>query len=714
MILMSRLLTVLPLLFFSSILSGAPLKMEIYLPDAKVKKDLRKSYVGYDAEDFACGFNFNWMLTSGRKELQEYFRRAGVRCLRFAEMSRYSWRGEMETRKMMAATYAAKYPHAPQIAENTLKKKINWWFSPDLFWSFCRENRIVVLPMFNAESFYNPGAQKAYYFVNKPECYHAAAAESAAYVKFLKDKGYLDMAKVWEIGNECYLKKWKPAEYADFVKILAKAVRNVQPDIKLAIPTFICSRDNPDVKVIMKRIKAASPGAKKTEWQIYDEAMKWTADVIKHLGKDAQYISHGVQHSYGAGPSYNSNYKGIDSNYSLLQAVPGSQNWRLVNTEWRDRSGEDTWCHRAFWNSVLWKGKFTMLLMAYPEMDYTAAHSLFAFSGGLYWSNGKEWVLQFNPDRSKLYDKNNPNGKPRFDIGAFGPVVKICNDLIDTHPNLLLHKAGMGNMSSALYYKSFLDRRLNVKTMIKSDLDYLIAANNAYDSLAMLIINTHSQNVEVELKTAFGKVDIGAAQIELLSCEPPLLDQLQIPGSGFYPWKVSFYGQNTQSHLNIPANSFMKVTIPLKYSGKALPEGANLIPEMNSGHIPRGFNGTGGAELSLIAPSTIRITNPAKAKMIYLQIPVGTLEASDTDRKFKLSFKYQSSKQFTCSALIAGKDWGRLGGKEFKTGKAWQNLEVDFSLKAKEKIKIIRLNIYNCPADGALLTKDFTLKQMNH
>ena len=711
---MSKLLAVLLLSLFSSVLSGTPLKVDIYLPDAEVKKDLRKSYVGYDAEDFACGFNFNWMLTSGRRELQEYCRQAGVRCLRFAEMSRYSWRGEIETRKMMGATYAAKYPHAPQIARNTLKKKINWWFSPELFWSFCRENRIVVIPMFNAESFYNPKDKKAYYFVNKPEYYQAAAAESAAYVKFLKDKDYLGLAKVWEIGNECYLKKWKSAEYADFVKELIKAVRTVQPDIKLAIPTFICSRDNPDVKVIMKRLKNTSPEGKKTEWQIYDEAMKWTAEVIGQLGQDAKYISYGVQHSYGAGTSYNSNYKGIDSNYSLLQAVPGSRNWRLINTEWRDRSGENVWCHRAFWNSALWKGKLTLLLMAYPQMDYTAAHSLFAFSGGLYWSNGKEWVLQFNPDRSRLYDGNNPNGKPRFDIGAFGPVVKMCNDLIDTHPNLLLHKAELGNMSSAFYYESFLERRRNSKTLIKADLDYLVAVNNAYDSLAMLIVNTHSQNVEVNLKTAFGKIDLGAAQVELLSCKPSLLDQLQIPGSGFYPWEVSLYGQNRQNSLNVPANSFMKVTIPLKYSGKLLPKGANLIPEINRKRIPHGFYGTGGAELSFGAPDFLRIANPSKAKIIYLQIPAGKLGVSDTDRKFKFGLKYKSSKQFTCSALIAGKNWSSLGCKKFKPGKAWQNLKLDFTLKAGEKIKIIRINIYNCPADGALLTKDFTLKQIKH
>lgn len=711
---MSKFLFFILLSCFSLFLNGAPLKVDIHLSNANPQKDLTKCYVGYDAEDFACGFNFKWMLTAGRNEFKEYCYRAGVRCLRFAEMSRYSWRSELATRKMIAATYAVKYAHAPKISQNTLKKKLDWWFSPELFWSFCRENRIVVLPMFNAETFYNHKDQKAYYFVNKPEYYQAAANESAAYVKYLKKKSYLDMAKVWEIGNECYLKKWKPAEYAAFVKILIKTVRKIQPDIKLAIPTFICSRDNPDVHAIMKRIKSASPNGKKTEWQIYDEAMKWTAATIKALGKDAQYISYGVKHSYGAGPLYNTNYKGIDSSHTLLQAIPESKNWRMVNTEWRDRSGENLWCHRAFWNSALWKSKFTLLLMAYPKMDYTAAHSLFAFSGGLYWSNGNKWVLQFNPDRSLVYDKNTPGSKPRFDIGAYGPVVKMCNDLIDTHPNLIAYKAGLGKMSSAKYYQSFRAHRKDPETVINSDIEYLAAVNSTYDSIALLIVNTHKENVKINLTTAFGKTDIGSAEIELLSCDPQLLDQLQIPGSGFYPWKLSYYGQNTQKYLTVPANSFMKVTVPLTFTGKKLPEGANLIPAVSGKRVPPGFRGISGAKLSRASSASIKITNPTKAKTIYLQVPTGKIGVSDTDRKFKFGLKFKSSKPLTCSALIAGKGWSRLGGKAFKSDKIWQSVKVDFTLKAKEKIKIIRINIYNCPADGALLTKDFILKQINN
>ena len=705
----------LPQLVLCFFLNAHAQQVTIHLNEAKPEKNLKKSYVGYDMEDFACGFNFNWMLTEGRKEFSKFARRAGVRCLRFAEMSRYSWRSEEATRRMRAACFAAKYPKHPQIAKNALKSKLKWWFSPELFWDFCRENRIVVMPMFNAESFYNPADGKAYYFVNKPEYYQAAAKEAAAYVKYLKDKGYLDMAKVWEIGNECYLKSWKPVEYAAYVKVLAKAVREVQPEIKLAVPVFICSPDNPDVKVIMKRIKNTSVAGKKKEWQIYDEAMKWTANVIKALGDDAQHISHGVQHSYGAGPKYNSNYKGIDSTYKLQQALPGSSKWRLVNTEWRDRSGENLWCHRAFWNAALWKAKFTLQLMSYPQMDYTAAHSLFAFSGGLYWSDGRQWVLQFRSNREKLFDSRNTEGKPRFDIGAFGPVARVCNDLIDTHPNMLQHKAGLGKMSSALYYDSLYKHQGDEAVSVKSDLDYLVAVNDSYDSLGMILINTYNKAVKVNIESTFGKAEVGAAQIELLSCDPALLNQLEIPGSGFYPWKLSYYGQNSQNYLMVPANSVMKVLVPFKFSGKKLPGGANLIPLIKPRRLPRGFYGNGGAKVNVDSAAELKISNPDSAKTVYLVIPSYNIKSSEKTRSFSFSLKHKSlkGKPISCSALIAGEKWQKIAAKGFKATGGWKELEFDFTLKAKTKVKLIRLNIYNLPKEGSLILKNFKLKEIN-
>jgi hypothetical protein len=688
----------------------------IRLDNNKPLKNLSQSYVGYDAEDFACGFNFNWMLNAGRKKFADYCHRAGVRCLRFAEMSRYSWRGEVPTRMMIAAVYGAKYSGNPQIAANARGRKLDWWFEPESFWSFCRENRIVVIPMINAESYYDAATKEAHYIVNKPEFYQKAAREAAAYLKWLKDKGYLDLAKAWEIGNECYLKGWNPEEYAAYVKVLISELRKVQPDIKLGIPTFICSPDNPDVKMIMKRISSAAPMSKSKEWQIYEKAMRWTAGVIKALGDDARYIAYGVQHSYGAGRSYNTNYKGIETNYKLLQALPGSRKWELINTEWRDRSGENLWCHRSFRNSALWKSKFVLLLMAYPHMRYTAAHSLFAFAGGLYWSNGSRWGLQFLPDRQPLYDRDNPDGKPRFDIGAFGPVVKMCNDLIDTHPLLLEHKAEMGKMSSAIYYES-----LTAGGAVKGDIDYIASMSESCDSLGLIIVNTNNHSVRVNISSSFGNVDTGSGQIEVLLCKGDLLDRLQIPGSGYYPWHIECYGQGGKKYIQVPANSIMKAVLPLKVSSAKIFEGINLIKrgkfDGQSKAVPAGFKGLSGAKLDIAANGALKVSNPGNAKVIYLTVPFG--KVSDKNKQdFEISYECRAvpgkASKLKGSLLIAAPGWKKLGSKSFTADRNWQNVKASFAVAPGGKIMLIRINIYNLAKNSQLLFRNFKMNKLDN
>ena len=541
----------------------------IELDNSTVAKSLSESYVGYDAEDFACGFNFNWMLTTGRDKFSSYCQAAGVRCLRFAEMNRYSWRGELPTRMIQAEKMAYLYPKLKDVKTKWMQNKLEWWFTPESFWSFCKENRIMVLPMFQDISYYNQQEKQAYTIVNNPAHYKAAATEAAAYVKWLKDRDYLSMAKVWEIGNESYQNGWDPKEYAAYVEELVKAVRTVQPDIKLAIPTFICTPDNPDVKEVMKRMTAGNPEIKGREFEVYQKHLRWSGDVIKELGETAKYISYGIQHSYGAEPNYNSNIKGIETNHKLLLTHHNSQDWRLVNTEWRDRSGENLWSHRSFRTAALWKAKFVLLMMAYSQMDYTCAHSLFAFSGGLYWSDGTNWVLQWMPAKTAgLPDTNNTDRKPRFAIGAFGPVVKMCNDLIDSHPLLLDHQAELGKMSSALFYKSYYPE---LKT-IDGDLEWLAATNANRDSISMIFVSTKPETMRVAINTKYGTALTGAADIQTLICPLNMLDSLETPGEKPF-WNVNTYRTQNQSYVDIPANSVVRVTFQMDMKNVKISEG---------------------------------------------------------------------------------------------------------------------------------------------
>jgi hypothetical protein len=681
----------------------------------KVEKNLEQSYVGYDAEDFACRFNFNWMLTTGRRDFAKYCQQAGVRCLRFAEMSRYSWRGELPTRLMRARTMAHSYPKIKGLYQKLAAKKLDWWFKPELFWSFCRENRIVVLPMFNAVSYYNPEKKQAYCIVNRPEHYVAAAKEAATYVKWLKDNGFLDLAKLWEIGNECYLKGWKPQEYAAFVKILVKEVRQVQADIKLGIPTFICTRDNPDVKEVLRRMRAGTAQIKSRERSMYQQALTWSGGVIEALGNTAKHISYGIEHSYGAGSSYISNYKGIEVTAKLLDAFPNSRKWRLSNTEWRDRSGENPWCHRQFLIAALWKSKFVLTLMAYPRMDYTAAHSLMAFSGGLYWSNGQEWILQRNPVNQRLYDLNG-NGKPRFDVGAFGPVVKMCNDLIDTHPEMLAHGADMGEMSSAKFY----DTAYQGKGAPKLDLQWLISTNASRSSLRAVFVNTHKKAIKIKLTSSQGLIANGAAVIRTLQCEPGQELTLQIPGQG-HNWNVRTYGmspdlrqfwnveifkRSADTPLVLLPQSVSLVTLPVKLN-QAVLKYRNRVRSDLPGSI-RGFAISGDADISL-QNGTVAVTGRGKGRALLL-FPLKPPGKSDKTRNFTASFKVSADTPVKCVLLVADDKWNPAANQPIITKPGWQTVTKTFVLPAGRGIKLFRANIYNLTSGKKLFIKDVVFK----
>lgn len=698
--------------------TGTAQVKNIELDNSAVKKNLSESYVGYDAEDFACGFNFNWMLTEGRKQFSEYCKAAGVRCLRFAEMSRYSWRGELPTRMMQTEKLAHNYPKVANVRERWMRNKLDWWFTPESFWSFCQENRIAVLPMFPAISYYNPQDKKAHIIVNNPSHYKPAAQEAAAYVKWLKDHDYLHLAKVWEIGNESYLVGWKPAEYAAYVKELVKAVRAVQPDIKLAIPTFICTPDNPDVKAVMQRMTAGNPALKGREWEIYHKNLKWSGDVIKELGEAAKYISYGVQHSYGASPSYNSNAKGVETNHKLLLAHPNSKDWRLVNTEWRDRSGEDLWCHRAFRTAALWKAKFVLLMMAYPQMDYTCAHSLFAFSGGLYWSDGRKWLSQWLPGRAaELMDTNNPDGKPRFALGAFGPVVRMCNDLIDTHPLLIGHQAELGKMSSALFYKSYYSR----KEPVQGDLEWLAATNEARDSISMIFVNTRMDTAQVAIKTKYGQALPGAATVQVMSCRPDMLDMLEIPGYKV-PWQIENYGTNDQPAISIPGNSVVRITFPVNLKNVNMPGKRNLIKNGScktaSKSVPEGYKGVDGAKLSGCPEGAIEVTNSGDKQTILFYLPFTPPGSASHDREYVMNFKMKAKtdkgKKAACTLLIADQNWGPVIAKKLTPDSNWQAFSEKFTLKAGNAMKMIRFNITGCEQTDAIRFKDFELQEINN
>ena len=523
----------------------------------RVQKNISTSVAGYDAEDFATGVNFNWMLNEGREKLIEKFNQAGVECLRFATCGRYNFRGERQTREMIAVYYAR---NNPEYFKKLMNRKLEWWFKPEDFFSLCKTMNIKVIGMFDTRAFWNPEKKCAQWL---PDCddkdIRQAALDNAAFVKWLKDNSYLDLVVGWELGSEPWYAGRMPADkFIKYAKYTIEETRKISPDIQFAVPAFICSSDYPELKTVAARVKATSPEYNTGEYKAYRYALNWTTEVLKGLGEKLKEFKWAKIHTYGTSSNYNSNYYGLKRHYLLLKSQPESKHLRIMNTEWRFTAGDNPSGHRKFKIGALWNAKFLADMVAFPEMDYSGAHSLFCFSGGLYYSDGKKWVLQQigKGFRQKglpwFIPSDTPLNRPDIEIGAFGIVTKMMNRLIKRTPFMLSHGSENGKMSSTKFIGAG-----------KTDVQWLIATDKEKKSIGVFMINTrkHRVPVTIKLKDMDKKLYVRDAIVNILKCKPGMLDVYEIPGKQLWDFQ-EYIG--SEKGLELPAESVCYFWIPVK------------------------------------------------------------------------------------------------------------------------------------------------------
>jgi hypothetical protein len=530
---------------------------EIEIDLAHNIKNISTALAGYDAEDFATGVDFNWMLTKARKKLIDNFNQAGVKCLRFATCGRYSFRGELQTRAMRSMGYAR---NNPEFFKKLMKRKLKWWFKPEDFFSLCKIMDIKIIGMFDTRAFWNEKKQCAQW---SPDCNDSdlrqAAKENAAFVQWLKDNDYLQLFVGWELGSEpWYAGRMSAAQYAKYARYTIEETRAIDPNIQFAVPAFICSSDYPELKTVAARVKGADPEYNTSEYKGYRYALDWTTEVFKRLGSKLKLFKWAKIHTYGTSTNYNSNYYGLKRHYLLLQSQPNAKHLRLMNTEWRFTAGDKPSGHRKFRIGALWNAKFLMQMVAFPKMDYSGAHSLFCFSGGLYYSDGEKWVLQqvgpgfWQKGLPRFIPADSPKKQPDIALGSFGPVVKMTNQLITRTPYLVNHGADNGILSASKFFSA--DTR---------DVQWLIATDKNRKSIGALFVNTNKKPIKILLKIKghAKKVFIRDAMKTVLTCQNNMTDVYEIPGTPL--WTVRKW-IGSGKNIELPPESVSYFWISLK------------------------------------------------------------------------------------------------------------------------------------------------------
>lgn len=480
-------------------------------------KDLRESVQGADAESFQigtaspAGVNLKTLLGPDKKVFADAMNRIGNPVLRMAEMSRYSWEGAAETDIFRAQ-----------------KDSAEWWYAPEDFHRFCKEQDVKVIGFFDTYRWYDSG-KKTFVDLRDPKTKLVSAlpdedlaslvAANRKKVAWVKKNGFADRYVAWEIGNENYAPfRDVPELYARIALALTKMAKEEIPESRTSVNIFVCAPND-------ENLTGNLAGRRPTDISnTYDRWRVWTSLMLKSLGNEAAGIHFASVHLYGTSLNYNANQKGLDTHARFVAAHPNAAHLRFLVTEWRFTAGDDLIGHRNFKVGALWNAKLTLTFLAHPQVDYTGSHELTTFSGLLYVNDGKVWRTQ-GADKNKKPIVPIPakSGSPVVDVGPFGPVMKMANDLVKKYPLLIEHRADLGENSSALFSSEVKEEKGSGND--GRDLEYVLAVSRNKDSLGGLAVNTLDTEIRLSLK---GKFRIALARS--LVCAEGKVFENEVPG----------------------------------------------------------------------------------------------------------------------------------------------------------------------------------------
>lgn len=478
-------------------------------------KNLSECVQGADAESFQigtgspAGVNLKTLLGPEKKAFAEAMNAIGNPVLRMAEMSRYAWDGAAETDILRGQ-----------------KDSAEWWYAPEDFHRFCREQGVKVIGFFDTYRWYDEG-KKSFVDLRDPKTKLVSAlsdedlaslvAANRKKIRWVKKNDYADRYVAWEIGNENYAPfRDVPEAYARIALALTSMAQEEIPESRTSVNIFVCAPND-------ENLTGNLAGRRPTDISnTYDRWRVWTSLMLKALGEGAKKIHFASVHLYGTSLNYNANQKGLDTHDRFVAAHSNATHLRFLVTEWRFTAGDDLIGHRSFKIGALWNAKLTLTFLAHPRVDATSSHELTTFSGLLYVNDGSIWRTQgLEKNKKPVVAIPAKAGSPAIDLGPFGPVMKMANDLVNKYPLLIEHRADLGENSSALFSSEVTSQGGKAGR----DLEYLLALSKNKDSLGGLAVNTLETPMRLSLQ---GKFRIAAARS--LTCAEGKVFEPEIPG----------------------------------------------------------------------------------------------------------------------------------------------------------------------------------------
>lgn len=506
---------------------GAYADFEINLDLAeKPLRDTRTStcgpMIGYAG--CMCGENEAYWFGTNRTETSRAMRNAGAWFQRMWSSNRW-----FERRK--------PNPHDPNSKDKKERdnyKKYRQAY-PDLAFSFWKDNGFKVL--FTLEAW---GKERD-------------VTNIIEFCDYIVSNKYEDVVAGFELGNETYFgdRDHMPILCATWDKIIPEIKKRL-PKVNLGIPVCEYFENNPD----LSQIRARCLDKEKLQRKGYFSAgagVQSSAAMILSLSNNWDKISHIIYHAYGAESPYSCSYYGYQRFRNFEKGFKEVAGKRFWLSEIRMRSDEDDWCQRMFREALI-MGHYALMSICQPEFDGYNQHEFGSWSGGLYVSNGKQYVHQWRTGCwwSGYSDYRAVEGKPHLEVGSMGVMYRILAGAIMDHPIFLQHGTSKETGTEDTFFTSarltdqvYARRRalregkkgflgFGGAPKVDGEVEWVAAVSAKQNEFCLMMVN--SKNREEEVTLTVKDHQFAVPSYVTLSCPEEFLDCAAVPGET-PPWR---------------------------------------------------------------------------------------------------------------------------------------------------------------------------------
>ena len=387
------------------------------------------------------------------------------------------------------------------------------------------------------------------------------------YLRWILDNGYKDQVIGFELGNEPYFGN-EPEKYAVRCAAVVRAMHEVWPDAKIGMPLAEYTSKDPDLKAVRARF-ANAEWVKGNDFFHENRWHQWSGRFVEELKRQGvlKDISHVIYHFYGGNILYGCSGRGLQRITNFAKIYPEVADKKVWITEWRERSDENDWCHQTF-RSTLFKGCYMITCLGDPRVEAMNCHNIFSLAGGLSFSDGHHWYVQWDGRGVPRPDLSG-DGKVKVELGPMGPLMRLYTEALQDHPVLMKignsRTQGPGSCTdvAAMYYDGG-----------PGPVEWLAAANPDRSSLALLVTNTGHE--EWSARVRLPGVRFGAGRVRQLTMRikgrPDLILAHGVTGEAplweTNEWQTPVPKESGHFPFSVPGDSVVTIEVPMKGGAK--------------------------------------------------------------------------------------------------------------------------------------------------